>query len=587
MAERTLHALLIAINNYPIKRHCLRGCVPDRDAFKEYLQNKFQDSETMALNIKTLTDNEATKAGIIKGFEHFDAAKDGDVCVLYFSGHGSRTPAPKEFWHTNPNKMNESVVCYDSRIEGGKDLMDKEQSYLIYKATEGKNVHFVAIYDCCHSGSNTRTIGGEEVKEYTERMAEAANIPNKLEDYYGYNEYKETVYEDGNRELSPPRGTHIHFAAAKSSETAKELRIGTDIRGIFTYYLIELLEQTGGRITYSELINALNIKVSNKIKSQSPQMGVVIGSNAEEDQLSRMLFLNGAIEAPAAYYSINKKDGKWVMDAGAIQGITKKGGTLTLEGSDTILSIGQVFPNYSEVHGMPTDASGTFRAHIKEMGFNKVRMAISEESQKEGADLIRSAFKKKDPIYIELTDSITDAQYIIRCKDNTFQLTKPNDDRPLFRRIKEYHEGNAFLFLDDAQVVAQCRNLIDLNNPRTSIKDEELKIELFRITEIGNEEDNAPKELVDWTKPAIYRYEKMGNKWQAPGFQFCITNTGNRTLYISTLYIEDNYEVINKLMAKEELAPGQSAWIIDTWDGVLYKTIMPDWKTRLSRSWGH
>ena len=243
MANKTLYALLVAINNYPIQRHCLRGCVADRDEFKNYLKRNFENSDVQ-LKIKTLTDSEATKANIIKHFQDFKKAKSDDICLFYFSGHGSQAPAPKEFWHMEPDRMSESVVCYDSRLAKGKDLMDKEQAYLIHEVTKANNPHFIAIFDCCHSGSNTRGVGDM----YTARMAEPAHTPTKIDDYYGYQYYKK-VQRDGYVDLSPPKGTHIQFAAAKSNETAKELKINGKVRGIFTYYLIESLEKSGSHLT--------------------------------------------------------------------------------------------------------------------------------------------------------------------------------------------------------------------------------------------------------------------------------------------------------------------------------------------------
>ncbi|MDX1666470.1 MAG: caspase family protein, partial [Saprospiraceae bacterium] len=229
--HKTIFALLVAIDNYPISRHRLQGCINDRNALRNYLEKRFSGHEETTLKIKVLSDAEATREGIIRAFRHFDQAKDGDLCIFYFSGHGSRAPAPPEFWHLDPDRMNESLVCYDSRLRRGKDLMDKEISYLIWKATHDRpNIHFLSLFDCCHSGTITKEIS------VTPRMAEPSHVPTQLRDYTGFETYKKTQI-DGQEAVSPPSGRYVQLAACGERETAKELIIGREKRGIFTYSL--------------------------------------------------------------------------------------------------------------------------------------------------------------------------------------------------------------------------------------------------------------------------------------------------------------------------------------------------------------
>jgi hypothetical protein len=573
MATKTLHALLVAINDYPIKRHKLRGCVPDRDAFKTYLQQNFKNNKEVKLKIKTLTNDEATKDGIIAGFKHFEAAKDGDICVFYFSGHGSQVPAPKEFWHTEPDRMNESVVCYDSRLPGKRDLFDKEQSHLIYKATEGKDVHFVAIYDCCHAGSNTRGVDNL----FVSRMAEPSETPTEIKDYFGYKEYMTSQDPSGITNYQPKRGTHIQFAAAKSNEAAREMKINGKFRGIFTYYLIESLEKTGSKLTYGELINAVNIRVSSKIEDQTPLMDVV--ATGSQDTLSQGLFLDGSIQPKAAMYTINKKRGKWIMDAGGVHGISDNGGRLQLLDDKSIVTIGKVHPNHAEVEGMGNKPDGIYRAVLLEMNFNKMKVAFGKGCHKDGRKILKNEIDLLEPIHFEVTRRKADADYIIYCRGNSYQLTRPGDDRPVFRRVKGYDENSALIFIQNMAVVAKYQNLVELDNPRTSIGARDIKLELFRVTEVGNLEDDAADELVNLNKPAVFSWQKKGRKWHCPAFRLKITNESDRTLYFSSLYMEDNFDITNKFMKKVKLEPGEFKFCEETLrSGKVYKTITLDWK---------
>ncbi len=568
---KTLHALLVAIDNYPVARHRLNGCVNDRNAFKEYLERHFGETD-LALNIQTLTDTEATKAGIIEGFQHFRAAQDGDICVFYFSGHGSQSPAPQAFWHLAPNRMHESLVCHDSRIDNGKDLMDKELSYLFWEATKDKELHFLTVFDCCHSGNITRESG------ITSRMAEPAPTPARLEDYHGFEHYKKSE-EDGVLSVSPPQGNIVQLGASKSYETAKELRIGTTTRGIFTYSLIETLEQSSEQLTYTDLVQTLKVKISNRVRSQTPQL-------LAQPQEKRLRFLSAAAKASEPYYIVNFDKGEWKMNAGTVQGIPTQGGTLQLaDGTEvTITSVG---PNYSVVSGMEgKDEDRSYIANVKDIAFQKLKVAYAPRIGERGKLILDEIFRKNQ-LFLELIDDPGAGQYWIHADGKAFYLTLPLEERPVFRRVEDYSLNGAETFLEDASSVAKWQSLLVLRNPKSTIRDHEVKIELLRVTEAGNFEDNSPTETVDWKEEgaSVFRYEKIDGEWKQPAYKFKITNTGFRKLYVSTLNMESDFRISNRMMAMEELAPGESAWLLDNFEGAIYKTI-PIGLDDAFHSWG-
>ena len=434
---KTLHALLVAIDNYPVPRHKLNGCVNDRDAFKEYVERKFGEVD-IEMRVKTLTDAEVTKQGLIDAFQHFQAAKDGDICLFYFSGHGSQSPAPKEFWHITPNRMHESLVCHDSRVKGGKDLMDKELSYLFWEATKDKDLHFLSVFDCCHSGRITRDIN------VTARMAEAAPTPARVEDYYGYEHYSKSE-ENGVLNVAPPQGNIIQLGAAKSYETAKELRIGSTTRGIFTYSLIETLEQSGEQLTYADLMHTLKMKIGNKVRKQTPEL-------LARPNEKRMRFLSVATKAAQPYYLINFDKGEWKLNAGQVQGIPKQGGSLQLTTGEEI-TIANVGPNYSIVSGMGSkDQNRSYIAYVKEIKFQLLKVAFAPDSDNEGEAFVNQAHADY-PNLIEIVEDLSDAQYWMHTDNNSFYLTLPNEERPVFRRIEDYSQNGADAFISDIATV--------------------------------------------------------------------------------------------------------------------------------------
>ncbi|MFN7120035.1 MAG: caspase family protein [Saprospiraceae bacterium] len=101
--SRNVYALMVAIDKYAAPVPPLRGCVNDRDALKDYLERQFADQQEVKLQIKTLTDSEATKQNVIQAFDLFKDAQKDDVCLFYYSGHGAPSPAPLEFLHLDPD----------------------------------------------------------------------------------------------------------------------------------------------------------------------------------------------------------------------------------------------------------------------------------------------------------------------------------------------------------------------------------------------------------------------------------------------------------------------------------------------------
>ncbi len=559
-----LFAFLVAIDEYPIERHKLSGCVNDLNDIESYLSNHF-DKEIVEYRSHILLNEAASRENIIKGFDHFAEATEEDICLFFFCGHGSQAPAPEEFWHIEPDRMNESLVCWDSRLPDGMDLMDKELSYLIWKATKDKHPHFVVIMDCCHAGSNTRAV---DVKA---RMAEPSHLPSKIEHYHGFEFYKKSI-ENNKTNVSPPRGNHIHLAAARSIETAKELKVEGSSRGIFTYNLIKTLQQSGGHLSYADLVKRIRIKTANRVANQSPQV--------EATQANDILkpFLKGAIAFEKSQFLISFDNNLgWVVDAGAADGIVNSSESsdtiFKLKDSGDLVKIQKVFPNQSSVSGMETFEKGKiYEAIIIQRSTPKLKVAFAENSEPEGVQFLKGILKENSQ-FIELVANTEGPQYFIKIVDQSFQLTLPDDERPVFKRAQGLSQPSATEFLNKTETVAKWVQTIELANPTSSIRDQEIKIELFKIDQPGNIEDSAPASEMDWHSPAVFSYEKRNGEWHSPAFRLKITNTGNRLLWVHALYIGNDFSITDQLLPKQDLKPGEEVWLTDVSEGFPYKTI--------------
>ena len=575
----TLHVLLIAIDEYNRDDFQLKGCVNDLKAINAYLQN-YAKGEGLKSRTRILQNEQATRQGIIDGFQHFKAAKDGDICLLYYSGHGSYSAAAREFWIDDPDQKHEGLVCHDSRSPDSQgDLLDKELSYLIWDACLNKDLHFVSIMDCCHSGSNTKVIN-DQVRS---RRVEPDLTSKELSQYLGHKFYKEELVS-GERYLRAPKAKHISLSAAKNTETAKELLIGEQQRGVFTYSLIQALKDAGNRISYSELINQTNVRVRSQIGEQSPQIDVV-----EADKNG--LFLDGALMPIPDYfligYDVNRIDDPWVLYAGAIQQIPENA-ELTLEDGSKVVVI-EVLDNYSVVSGMEgRDLSQKYKASLPAAA--RFSLSLSFADQSEAGQSVRKTFKEvlaENPkMKLQFVDEPSKARYLIHTDQNQLVLSRPNEKKSVFQPIEGLENENIQQFLGNCHKLAQWISVMELTNRNSLIDEEEVKIELWKIQLTHLEDEESWEEILiedpytlsdakdyhhkyingDWSPPHsqsnVFHFDYVDGEWYDPVIRLKITNnSSNNTYYISTLYLDYALSITNKHLDKVELKPGEFAYL--------------------------
>src|SRR3954471_18108033 len=269
---RTIHALLVGIDAYPYPINPLSGCVNDVETFAAYLRQRVDGGKGFALDLKLLKDEEATRDAIIRGFrDHLGKAGNDDIALFHYAGHGAQEQAPPEFWHLEPDRLNETLVCYDSRKDGGWDLADKELAKLIDEVTS-KNPHTIVILDCCHSGSGTRDLGDQKTRV---RLAQLDRRNRPLNSFI--------VTPDEATRLAAPRpetgtaaafgrGRYVLLAACRDYQLAQEYP-GDDMpRGAFSYFLNETLRTASGPVSYRDLFSRASSLMQARLQDQAPQL---------------------------------------------------------------------------------------------------------------------------------------------------------------------------------------------------------------------------------------------------------------------------------------------------------------------------
>ncbi len=299
-ATKKIYALLVGIDQYAPDSEVptLKGCQNDIKAIEAYLKDQIT-GEWELFEPRILTNEQATRQGIIDGFQQYLCqAGSNDIVLFYYSGHGGQQKAPEELLHLDPDNLNETLVCYDSRSPGGYDLADKELKYLLAKVAE-KEPRVIVIFDCCHAGAGTRNIveGVRLAPEDTRDRPLSSFIFAEDETFKNFLLTSSEV-DKKKTGLDLPRGKHILLAACRDYQYSKEYR-GDDgePRGVFSYSLLQSLQQTNGRLSYSDLARNVAALVKGKVQDQEPQ---IEATNPEELKES---FLGDAIPERPFYFT--------------------------------------------------------------------------------------------------------------------------------------------------------------------------------------------------------------------------------------------------------------------------------------------
>ena len=568
---RNIYALLVGIDHYAPPVSPLQGCVNDIDAIASYLNDRI-NSERYQLKAQTLLNQAATRQAVIDGFQqHLGQAGANDIVLFYYSGHGSQEAAPLEFWPIEPDRMCETLVCADSRTAGGKDLADKELAYLIYQLSQ-QNPQIIMILDCCHSGSGTR-----EIVPTGFRHSPADERPRKIEEFIFADDQsylsdllerdRSSTQRNTERRQSGwqiPIGRHVLLAGCQDSELASEYSNEGELRGAFSYFLVDTLRSSNGSLSYRDLFKRASSLVRGRIKDQSPQLEAVY---PEDLNLPFLGFRDEDAIAPRPpYFSLSCNDKQeWVIDGGAVHGLPQSMtepvklalyplGTASTEMRQLSQSIGevqvlQVFPSYSTVQFLQTPENLTsdqvFNAVLT--GLPIAPMGVYFEGNDEAIALLRDAIAPtgQPSLYVKEVDDPTLAKLRVLIQDAQWQITQPRDNRVLVEPVQGLSMSNALVVVQRLEHIARWMSLLELSSPTTgSLPDNAVEVQLSRDEESLND-------------PIVrLNYDESG---RPPTFQIQLKNHTAQRLYCALLDLTEEYSVSAPFFASggSWIEPGQ------------------------------
>ncbi|BAZ09105.1 peptidase C14 caspase catalytic subunit p20 [Calothrix sp. NIES-4071] len=591
--NRNIYALLIGIDEYVSPIIPLRGCVNDINEVKAYLEARVQ-SDGYQLHLRTLLNKNATRQAVIDGFrQHLCQAGSEDVAFLYYSGHGSQQQAPQEFWNMEPDRMNETIVCYDSRSPGSWDLADKELAKLIAEVAK-ENPHITIIMDCCHSSSGTR---GDIEADTTVRLAPIDKRRRPLDSFIcSDSEQKQLLtqrsMEKNTTDWIKPSIKYIFLAACRDCETAKEYNVDGESRGAFSYFLLDTLKKANGSLTYKDLFKCTNALIRCKVAAQSPQLEAAALDDLEQP------FLGGAIANCKPYFCVcYHKDYGWIIDGGAVHGIPKpheqETTVLALFPSDSSpfrmqklsepigkARVIKVMPHLSQVQisGIENlQPEMNFKAVVTDLALPPKGVLITGEET--GVKLARAAllaigFDNRPSLYLQEVTT-PDAEFKLLALNGQYLITRPADNLPIVAQIEGYTEATALLAIQRLEHISRWTYIAELSSPaNSSIEDSAVQMVIYQEEE----------EVKDTT--VRFEYQQQDGLLKSPTFKIKLKNTFQRELFCALLNMTCNsYSVSPELLETGGvwLKPGEEAWANGGKD--IYPTVPENlWKQGITES---
>lgn len=574
MSNRQCYALLVGIDKYQAPVPPLDGCVNDMRAMRDYLQRSMQRSD-IPLHLKVLENEEATRFNVVKQFEaHLAQAQKDDIAFFYFSGHGSQERTHEIFYTIEEDKKNETLVCYDSRQPDGMDLADKEMATLLDLVAQN-NPHIVVIFDCCNSGSGTRSV--TELNDAGVKVRAVDTLPERvrsLDDYIlprNLSTDRSVFSFNDPTQVIVPNARHLHLAAAQSFQLAKETLLGGSPRGVFTYSLLEVLENAVGPLTYGDLIRRVRTLVTERTFDQNPQLHATMAPDSD------LVFLDGLNARSVNYYILthDREDG-WQLDAGAVHGLVGGGfsqGKTTLsvypadatdkELSDPTMSLGlvsirRVEPTRSLVRpegSLFLSKETSYRARLHDMSVSRMGVFFKTGSRGPAQEL-QSALQdhQEAAIFLAEVEREREADYLVVAnRAGAFYLTRQTnaDALPLVPPIDQREPRAAHSIIDQLVHIARWERMINLQNPGSTLSSEAMKVDLMHPT---RNEPLTPGQL-----GMVFRYQGNDDR---PSFRVRLTNRSSRRLYGALLYLSSQFAIDPGALPQGGiwLEPGAEAW---------------------------
>ena len=226
-AQSVRRAILVGVSDYQTVND-LRYCDDDAQALRTGLLN---DPRWQTSNITLLVDQQATKAAIQSAISGLAAVADNDdICVIFFSGHGTNGPdiAPID----EADNLDEYICPYDTVLGNySHDIRDDELSDWVGAIHAGS---LTVILDTCYSGGQVKALSKDVGGGIGFRTINLGGTVSKKGDGFA----RDLVGPVAMRDLNDLTSIVVLTACDDNELSAESIALG---HGFFTYYLLEAM----------------------------------------------------------------------------------------------------------------------------------------------------------------------------------------------------------------------------------------------------------------------------------------------------------------------------------------------------------
>lgn len=261
----TKKAVVVGIDKYYNPAWNLQGCVLDAAIMSGILQDHFHFPRD---NIRLVLDERATKINIEKRLDWLVRdAKEGDVLVFFYAGHGSQV---RDRDGDELEDFMDEILCPHD-LDWDDPLSDDILHTYFARVPSGANL--TIVFDCCHSGTSTRSlfvpvspegeIQGEPVYKKVRYLKPPIDI-----------EYRSRGISLKTRRIGETviKANHMLLAACASHQEAQEKHFAGRTRGAFSYYLERCLKRENWELTYRQVHEGTLTRLRDNGFIQIPQL---------------------------------------------------------------------------------------------------------------------------------------------------------------------------------------------------------------------------------------------------------------------------------------------------------------------------
>jgi hypothetical protein len=586
-----LYALLVAVDTYPDGIRSLAGCVNDANAIQDLLQSRFAPHN---LHLLRLNNEQATRTAIIQSFRtHLGQAAKDDIALFFYAGHGSQTPTGGLFQQIEPDGLNESIVCHDSRPHG-LDLVDKDIATLITELTS-RGIHVTTIFDSCHSGSITRGLDDFSAMQddsSCERRIAPRHDPQPADAYLANPAALEAAVRDipapppglGSLTLATSAftpddsGMHVLLAACEDNQTAKEYFGGGKRHGAFSYFLTQTLRDSVQPLSYRDLMQLVSSSMQDRVAAQTPRL-----ESAGGDALFHNAFLGltPAAFTDCAIARLSDATSQWQLDRGALLRIslrdrfalyplnTGAADLADLAKAAAFATVTALQPATATLQLDPSsqlDEGASYKAVIASRA---AAVPVSFEGAPSAVALLTARAASARQFRVA-----PDPRLRVLAKDGSFTITTAAGDRTLYGPVPQDPVAQDPVATDavvaaDAIVaalehIALWKLRLELSSPALAPPTTRLPLQTIDFFITLNPHTPAESRYPSPPPPQLtltYLPDAMGNL-QKPTYTARIRNNHTGDLYVALLLFSDDFSISTRLIAAgtQRLAPGEEVY---------------------------